>query len=77
LARALGDRDPASVSPADALVLAREFSEDALLLYANAHRFWNEPSVMQGIWNLRDAFKANGRMLVLLASLGATLPAEL
>jgi len=77
LARALGDRDPASVSPADALVLAREFSEDALLLYANAHRFWNEPSVMQGIWNLRDTFKANGRMLVLLASLGATLPAEL
>jgi hypothetical protein len=77
LARVLGERDPGSVSPADALVLAREFSEDVLLLYANAHRFWNEPSVMQGIWNLRDTFKANGRMLVLLASLGSTLPAEL
>lgn len=77
LLRVLGERDPATVGPADALLVARELTEDAVLLYANAHRFWNEPSVMQGIWNLRDAFKANGRMLVLLASPGATLPAEL
>ncbi len=77
LARVLGDREAATVGPADALLLARQLSEDALLLYANAHRFWNESSVMQAIWNLRGAFKANGRMLVLLASPGATLPAEL
>jgi SpoVK/Ycf46/Vps4 family AAA+-type ATPase len=32
---------------------------------------------MQGIWNLRDSFKATGRMLVLLAVPAATLPAEL
>jgi hypothetical protein len=32
---------------------------------------------MQGIWNLRDSFKATGRMLVLLAVPGATLPMEL
>jgi len=32
---------------------------------------------MQGIWDLRDSFKATGRMLVLLASPGATLPQEL
>ncbi len=32
---------------------------------------------MQGIWDLRDSFKATGRMLVLLAALGATLPQEL
>ncbi len=77
LARVLGDREPATVGPADALVLARELAEDAVLLYANAHRFWNESSVIQGIWNLRDVFKANGRMLMLLATPGATLPLEL
>ena len=77
LARVLGDREAAMVGPADSLLLARQLSEDSVLLYANAHRFWNEASVMQAIWNLRDAFKVNGRMLVLLASPGATLPAEL
>lgn len=77
LAQLLGDREPGTVGPADALHLARSLAEDAVLVYANAHRFWNEASVMQGIWNLRDAFKANGRMAVLLASPGATLPAEL
>jgi hypothetical protein len=30
---------------------------------------------MQGIWNLRDSFKATGRMLVLLAVRAATLQA--
>jgi len=32
---------------------------------------------MQGIWNLRDPFKPTGRMLIILAAPGATLPAEL
>ncbi len=77
LAQVLGDREPSTVGPAEALLLARALGEDAIVFYANAHRFWNEASVMQGIWNLRDAFKANGRMLLLLASPGATLPPEL
>ncbi|HEX5481833.1 MAG TPA: hypothetical protein VFZ08_04330 [Terriglobia bacterium] len=77
LAHALANREPDAVGPAEALLVAWELAEDAVLLYANAHRFWNEPGVMQGIWNLRDAFKANGRMLVLLASPGAMLPPEL
>jgi hypothetical protein len=77
LARILGDREPGTVGPADALLLARELAEDSVVFYANAHRFWNEASVMQGVWNLRDLFKANGRMLVLLGSPGATLPPEL
>jgi hypothetical protein len=33
--------------------------------------------VAQGVWNLRDRFKANGSMLVLLATPGAALPTEL
>jgi hypothetical protein len=77
LARILGDREPSTVGPADALLLARELAEDSIVFYANAHRFWNEASVMQGVWNLRDPFKANGRMLVLLGSPGAILPPEL
>ena len=32
---------------------------------------------MQGLWDLRDPFKATGRMLVLLAAPGATSPPEL
>jgi hypothetical protein len=77
LARVLGDREAVTVGPADALSLAQQLGENGLLLYSNAHRFWNEPDVMQGIWNLRDSFKATGRMLVLLSVPGATLPAEL
>jgi hypothetical protein len=77
LARVLGERQPDTVGPADALSLAQLMTEDGLLFYSNAHRFWNEPGVMQGIWNMRDSFKSTGRMLVLLTVPGATLPPEL
>jgi SpoVK/Ycf46/Vps4 family AAA+-type ATPase len=76
LARVLGDREAATAGPADALSLAQQLGENGLLLYSNARRFWDERGVMQGIWNLRDSFKATGRMLVLLAVPGATLPME-
>ena len=33
--------------------------------------------MVQGIWNLRDVFKAGGQMLVLVTPPGATLPVEL
>jgi hypothetical protein len=77
LGRVLSDREAGTVGPADALLLSQQLREDGIVLYANAHRFWNEPGVMEGIWNLRDPFKATGRMLILLALPGATLPAEL
>ena len=77
LARVLGERQAATVGPADALSLGQQLGEDGLLLFSNAHRFWNDAGVMQGIWNLRDPFKATGRMLVLLAVPGAVLPSEL
>ena len=38
---------------------------------------WIDCDVMQAIWNLRDGFKADGRMLVLLTTQAATLPEEL
>jgi hypothetical protein len=72
-----GERDPASVGPVEALVLACRLIDDAILLYANAQRFWSDPQVAQAIWNLRDVFKANGRTLALLTTPGAVLPDEL
>src|SRR5260370_33197348 len=65
------------VGPVDALVAACQLGEDAVLVFANAQRFWNEPQVAQAIWNLRDVFKANGRTLALLTTPGAVLPDEL
>jgi len=52
LARVLGEREAVTVGPADALSLAQQLGENGLLLYSNAHRFWDESGVMQGIWNL-------------------------
>ena len=73
----VGERDPASIGPVDALVLACQLAEDAILVYSNAQRFWNDPQVAQGVWNLRDVFKANGRTLALLTTPGSILPDEL
>ena len=77
MAKVVGERNAASVGPVDALVLAGELGEDAVLVYANAQRFWNNAEVAQAIWNLRDTFKANGRTLALLTTPGAVLPPEL
>jgi hypothetical protein len=64
LACVLGELQAATVGPVDALLLAQQLVDDGLLLYSNPHRFWNDPGVMQGIWDRRDSFKATGRMLV-------------
>lgn len=50
---------------------------DALIFMANGQRFWNDPLVMQALWNLRDTYKVMGATLVILATFGATLPPEL
>ena len=77
LGKLVTDRDPASVGPVEALLLACQLGDDAVLVYSIAHRFWSDPQVVQAIWNLRDLFKANGRMLALLTTPGAILPDEL
>jgi len=67
-----------TIGPADALAAARKLEqEDAVLILSNAHRFWDQPDVVQAIWNVRDPFKAGGQSLVLLSTPGAVLPAEL
>jgi len=51
--------------------------EDIFVFISNAHLFWTEPQILQGIWNLRNLFKAAGNMLILLVSNGAILPPEI
>lgn len=55
---------------------------DAIIFISNAHLQWSnhgesESTVVQAIWNLRDSYKANGDMLILLAAPGSRLPGEL
>lgn len=50
---------------------------DAIIFMANAHQYWKDAATLQGVWNLRDPYKANGSMLILLTTQGATLPEEL
>ncbi len=71
-------REASAVAPSDALAcLTKLTKEDAVAFIQNAHRFWEQPDVLQAVWNLRDKFKAGGQCGVLLATPGATLPAEL
>jgi hypothetical protein len=60
-----------------ALRVASFIGEETIVFISNAHLFWSEAPVLQGIWNLRNAFKAWGSMLVLMTGNGAILPSEL
>jgi len=57
-------------------LLAEKATNQTLCFFTNAHRFINNETVTQAIWNLRDVWKANGSILVLLAP-ALTLPSEL
>lgn len=60
-----------------AVSMAKNAPADVLIFFLNSHLQWSEPTAIQGIWNLRDTFKANGDMAILLCSPGAVLPSEL
>lgn len=78
ISRLLGETSPSAViSPVEVLTSFYRAAEDTVLFLSNAHRFWTDPAVTQGIWNVRDVFKAQGAMLILLTIPGATLPPEL
>lgn len=76
LAKVLGE-STAALGPGDALALAQRLAADTILFLLNPQRLWEQPDVVQGIWNLRDVFKAGGQMLVLVTPPGAALPVEL
>jgi hypothetical protein len=64
------------INPTEVLNRAMELKPKSVLFLLNAHRYYDNDGVMQAIWNLRDPFKSDGRMLVLM---GPTLrlPMEL
>jgi hypothetical protein len=76
VAKVLGENSP-PIGPGDALAVAQRIAADSILFFLNPQRIWEQPDVVQGIWNLRDVFKAGGQMLVLVTPPGATLPVEL
>jgi ATPase family protein associated with various cellular activities (AAA) len=61
----------------ETLSLAQDMPEESILWIHNAHLYYRREDVLQGIWNCRDTFKSNQRALVLLTTLGATLPPEI
>lgn len=76
----LDGKDPLAVAQLAAMLEAieKDTVQDAIIFVANAHLFWkNDPTVVQGIWNLRDPYKMSGNMLVLMTVPGANLPVEL
>jgi len=76
VAKVIGENSP-GLGPADALAVAQRVAADSILFLLNPQRVWEQPDVVQGIWNLRDVFKAGGQMLVLVPPPGTTLPVEL
>ena len=56
---------------------AHQFPAYSILFVQNTQLFLRKEDVIQGIWNLRDTFKANQRTLVLLGTPGMSLPTEL
>jgi hypothetical protein len=50
---------------------------DFVCFLHNIHLFWADPLVLQGVWNLRDLYKANGMLLVMGTTLGTVCPSEL
>ena len=72
-----GAQQLATQVAAECYRIAEFMPADCILFIHNAHDFWKDATERQGIWNLRDALKSRGSMLVLLAAPGAELPAEL
>lgn len=63
--------------PTAMLAAVAQMDADGLVFMHQAHRYWNDTPTCQAIWNLRDVLKAQGATLVMLSTIGATLPAEL
>jgi len=76
VAKILGENSSA-LGPGDVLAMAQRLAGDTVLFLLNPHRVWEQPDVLQGIWNLRDVFKEGGQMLVLVTPPGSILPVEL
>ena len=76
MAKVLGENAP-SIGPGDALAVAQRLPADSIVFFLNPQRVWEQADIVQGIWNLRDVFKAGGQMLVLVTPPGTRLPVEI
>lgn len=65
-----------SADPINALQIAQNAVPESVLFLFNAHLFSEQPHWRQAFWNLRDAYKRNRRMAVVLCP-SITLPPEL
>jgi len=65
-----------TTNPVDMLKVALRVPPGAMLFMLNMHRLIDDLTVAQGVWNLRDEFKKDGRMLILDAPM-IKLPMQL
>jgi hypothetical protein len=66
-----------SGNPAECLgLLAKGAPDESVIFWLNAHRYITNEAVVQGIWNLREVFKARHATLILVAP-GVIIPEEL
>jgi hypothetical protein len=65
-----------TTNPTETLGLALKLPPKAVLFLYNLHRVIGNETVSQGVWNVREEFKTDGRTLVLLGP-DMPLPAEL
>ena len=75
IVKTTGDGMPIT-NPVEAMVTALKLPERAVLFVHLADAWLRCPIAMQAVWNLRDAFKSDNRLLVMLSKMGR-LPAEL
>ena len=62
------DPQIATGNPTEMLSKITRLPANVLVFMHNAPRYFSEAGVIQGIWNLRDVFKAKGTMLILLGT---------
>lgn len=73
----IDDPDEMKYQPMPMLEAAKDFPPNTIVVVMNAQRFWNDPIVMQGVWNLRDEFKRDRRMMVMMMPSTIGMPIEL
>jgi hypothetical protein len=72
------DKDATTSLPITLQIVNNPEHKDFILFVRNPHLFWNDdPLVIQGIWNCRDPYKANGMMIILMTPLGTLCPPDL
>jgi hypothetical protein len=65
-----------TIHPVDILIRAHRLPRRSILFLLNPQRYIDQPAYIQGLWNLRDSFKANRRTAVLLGP-SLELPEEI